>query len=85
MSGAITWEQVASLIGVFGALSLIWWRIHARINQVDRSLQQYKTYVAEHFVSEHTMREIEERISRDIRGLGERVDKVLERLPMAGR
>lgn len=85
MTGAITWEQVAGLISIIGAVAGVWWFLQRQITDGARALDGYKLHVAETYTTKSGMKEIKEEIlgavggiRDDVRHLATRIDTMHE-------
>lgn len=78
MTGAITWEAVTAMIVIFGAGAGVWYRLHGQAESVRRDLDAFKLEVAKSYATQHSIREVEERVVQAIDRLGDRLDRFLE-------
>lgn len=85
MTGAITWEQVAGLISIVGAVAAVWWFLQRQITDGVRALDAHKLHAAETYVTKSGMREIKDEIlgavggiRDDVRHLATRIDNMHE-------
>ena len=76
----LTLEFIIQMFTVGGVIVGAWFVIHKRINHNEMELLKYKTYVAENYVHTKSLAEIEERISTEMRRLGDRLDKIFVHL-----
>lgn len=86
MEGSISWEQLAYMVGLAGALGTVWWKIHQRIAAVSDALVQYKLESARSFIRAEHLQKVEERLLASetrtlaaIEQLTRRIDSLLER------
>ncbi len=89
MSGAITWEQVASIISAGGALlAIVAWvyrglrAIERRVEEVRakcaNELAEFKLSVAREYATSEAIKEVEERVVEAINRLADRLDRILD-------
>ncbi len=84
---AITGELITFFIVVFGAIAGVWWRVEAKIEaakakaeEAASSLEKYKTYVAESYVSKQGLREVRDEIMSGVREIKGSVEHITDRL-----
>lgn len=74
MNGAITWESLAYLVAIGGALGGVWFRMYRQVESVRADLAAFKLEVAKEYATNATIKEVAEAINR----LGDRLDRFLE-------
>lgn len=92
MTGAITWEQIVALVSLCGALSYVWWFLQKQITAGAKALDEYKLYVSDRYIKAESLQKLEERLLASearmiasIEGLGDRIDRLVDRMPATRR
>lgn len=75
------WQEVGAVIAICSVVAGIVWRLQAQINQQARELDGFRVEVAQNYVTGKAMREMEDRISKAIERLGDRLDSLFTRQP----
>jgi len=75
------WQEISLVLGIVLGIGGIFWRLQGQINVLHRRLDDFRVEVARTYVTDRSMREIEERISAAIERLGDRLDRLFERAP----
>ncbi|OIN06157.1 hypothetical protein BFS86_19835 [Shewanella algae] len=85
--GPITWDQIATLVLVIGALGGLWWRLQSQIStnqaSADKKLYEFKIHIAEMYITKAGMTEQTDRMMKAIEGLGAKIDRTNERIDQA--
>ena len=71
---------VGAAVGIFGLIAGVFWRIHGRFQKIEDDLSSFRIEVAKTYVTDNAIKEVEDRISRSIDRLGDRLDAVLHHL-----
>jgi Tfp pilus assembly protein PilO len=91
MNGAITWEQIISLLAIAGVCSGAWWflfsynlatrkELQKEIQGLRQELAAYKLEVAERYASVDHLKEVESRLVMAIDKLTDKLDTMPDRL-----
>lgn len=71
MTGAITWDQIITLIPIVGAIGGMWWFLQGQITAGVKSLDEYKLHVAESYLSKSSIKGWRDEILTAVAGLKE--------------
>lgn len=92
MTGAITWEQLAGFMSLAGTIGYIWWSFQKQITAGSKALDEYKLHVSERYIKAESLQKLEERLLASearmiasIEGLGDRIDRLVDRMPATKR
>jgi hypothetical protein len=92
MNGAITWDQVIGLATLAGSVGGMWWFLQKQITAGVKALDEYKLYVSEKYIRAENLQKLEERLLASearmiasIEGLGDRIDRLVDRMPATKR
>ncbi|EHK56802.1 hypothetical protein [Allomesorhizobium alhagi] len=92
MTGAITWEQIAGFTALAGSVGGLWWFLQKQITAGAKALDEYKLYVSDRYIKAESLQKLEERLLASearmiasIEGLGDRIDRLVDRMPATKR
>ena len=80
MTGPITWEQIAVLIIIGGALVAIWWFLFRNILSVRKELHEFRLEVTRDYASQKLLKEFENRFVGVVKELRQELHNMPERL-----
>lgn len=88
MSGAITWNDILTLLTIAGSVGGMWWFLQSQITAGVRALDEYKLLVSEKYIKSESLQKLEERLLASearmiasIDTLSDRIDRLVDRLP----
>lgn len=89
MSGAITWNDILTLLTIAGSVGGMWWFLQSQITANVKALDEYKLVVSEKYIKSENLQKLEERLLASearmiasIDSLSDRIDRLVDRLPM---
>lgn len=74
MSGAITWDVLASIFMICGAVVAVVVWVHGRLEALRRSIEAHRLFAAETYVTKAGMSEGLERIETALQRIEQRID-----------
>ncbi len=80
MTGAITWDQIVTLIPIAGTIGGMWWFLQGQITAGVKSLDEYKLHVAESCLSKSNITEWRDEILAAVAGLKEDLRHLSDRI-----
>lgn len=92
MTGAITWDQIVGLVTLASTVGTLWWFLQKQITAGVKALDEYKLLVSERYIRSENLQKLEERLLASearmiasIEGLGDRIDRLVDRMPATKR
>lgn len=76
----ITWEMVAAVLVLLGALSGVWWRVEGMIRRNTDDLATHRLHVAESYVTKAGLTEQTAQIMAAINGVSGKLDHLTGRI-----
>lgn len=80
MDAWLTPAGVGIVLAIVTAGLGVWWRLQFQITQAEKTLDQFKLYVAEKYASTAHLKEVEVRLITTIEKLTERIDRLIDRM-----